>query len=233
MIPCRRRKLNLTTFSSDAVRRTRALRSARSSNPHVAARGLCGGLSDLGFDISCDSNRRRIVSAAARGRNSPFDLWSDRISDLVVENEGQADVGRVAEHDRNRVPSVWRWGTAASAWRKSECPSGVAALLVATVSLVDGAHRLAEAERHAAGAARDCRACVLGFAGLALLVGPKELGGSGRIDPIGVAILGVGSFAWACGSIYAKHGQMPSSPLLGSAMQSLTGGADFVDRRRA
>ena len=66
---------------------------------------------------------------------------------------------------------------------------------------------------------------VLGFAGLALLVGPKDLGGSGRIDPIGVAILGVGSFAWACGSIYAKHGKMPSSPLMGSAMQSLTGGA--------
>ena len=53
---------------------------------------------------------------------------------------------------------------------------------------------------------------------------PKDLGGSGRIDPIGVAILGVGSFAWACGSIYAKHGRMPTSPLLGSAMQSLTGG---------
>ncbi len=103
-------------------------------------------------------------------------------------------------------------------------PSGVAALLVATVSLwmvlIDwlrpGATRPV---------ARVIAGLVLGFAGLALLVGPKELGGSGRIDPIGVAILGVGSFAWACGSIYAKHGKMPSSPLLGSAMQSLTGGA--------
>src|SRR6201999_4667327 len=66
---------------------------------------------------------------------------------------------------------------------------------------------------------------VRGFGGFALLVGPKDLGGSGRIDPTGVVILGVGSFALACGSIYAKHGKMPSSPLLGSAMQSLTGGA--------
>src|ERR1700759_3558872 len=103
-------------------------------------------------------------------------------------------------------------------------PSGVAALLVATVSLwmviIDwlrpGGTR--PVPRVIAG-------LILGFAGLALLVGPKDLGGSGRIDPIGVAILGVGSFAWACGSIYAKHGKMPSSPLLGSAMQSLTGGA--------
>jgi drug/metabolite transporter (DMT)-like permease len=101
--------------------------------------------------------------------------------------------------------------------------SGVAALLVATVSLwmvlIDwlrpGGTR--PVPRVIAG-------LVLGFSGLALLVGPKDLGGSGRIDPIGVAILGVGSFAWACGSIYAKHGGMPSSPILGSAMQSLTGG---------
>jgi drug/metabolite transporter (DMT)-like permease len=103
-------------------------------------------------------------------------------------------------------------------------PSGIAALLVATVSLwmviIDwlrpGGTR--PVSRVIAG-------LVLGFGGLALLVGPKELGGSGRIDPTGVVILGVASFAWACGSIYAKHGNMPSSPLLGSAMQSLTGGA--------
>src|SRR6201996_1615379 len=103
-------------------------------------------------------------------------------------------------------------------------PSGVAALLVATVSLwmvlIDWLRP--EGTRPVP---RVIVGLVLGFAGLALLVGPKDLGGSGRIDPVGVVILGVGSFAWACGSIYAKHGKMPSSPLLGSAMQSLTGGA--------
>ena len=103
-------------------------------------------------------------------------------------------------------------------------PSGIAALLVATVSLwmvlIDWLRPAGTRP-----VPRVIAGLVLGFAGLALLVGPKELGGSGRIDPIGVAILGVGSFAWACGSIYAKHGKMPSSPLLGSAMQSLTGGA--------
>ena len=103
-------------------------------------------------------------------------------------------------------------------------PSGIAALLVATISLwmviIDWLR-----PNGARPVSRVIVGLVLGFSGLALLVGPKELGGSGRIDPVGVAILGVGSFAWACGSIYAKHGQMPSSPLLGSAMQSLTGGA--------
>jgi drug/metabolite transporter (DMT)-like permease len=102
-------------------------------------------------------------------------------------------------------------------------PSGIAALLVATISLwmviIDWLrpNGVRPVPRVIAG-------LVFGFAGLALLVGPKELGGSGRIDPIGVLILGVCSFAWACGSIYAKHGHMPSSPLVGSAMQSITGG---------
>ncbi len=103
-------------------------------------------------------------------------------------------------------------------------PSGVTALLVATVSLwmvlVDwlrpGGTR--PVPRVAAG-------LVLGFAGLALLVGPKNLGGSGRVDPLGVGILLVASLAWASGSVYSKHaGGLSGSPLMGVAMQSLSGG---------
>ena len=103
-------------------------------------------------------------------------------------------------------------------------PSGVTALLVATVSLwmvlVDwlrpGGTR--PVPRVAAG-------LILGFAGLALLVGPKNLGGSGRVDPFGVGILLVGSLAWASGSVYSKHaGGLSGSPLMGVAMQSLSGG---------
>ena len=102
-------------------------------------------------------------------------------------------------------------------------PSGVTALLVATVSLwmvlVDwlrpGGTR--PVVRVVAG-------LLMGFGGLALLVGPKNLGGSGRVNPTGVAILLVASLAWACGSLYSKHGALPSSPLLGASMQSLCGG---------
>jgi drug/metabolite transporter (DMT)-like permease len=31
--------------------------------------------------------------------------------------------------------------------------------------------------------------------------------------------------AWACGSLYSKHGALPESPLLGVTMQGLAGGA--------
>jgi drug/metabolite transporter (DMT)-like permease len=103
-------------------------------------------------------------------------------------------------------------------------PSGVAALLVALVSfwmvLLDwlrpGGMRPVP---------RVVASLILGFGGLLLLVGPAHLGGAERVNPAGAAILVVGSLAWAWGSIYSKHHDLPSSPLLGVAMQSLAGGA--------
>ena len=102
-------------------------------------------------------------------------------------------------------------------------PSGVAALLVALVSfwmvLLDWLRPggLRPVPRVAA-------SLILGFGGLVLLVGPAHLGGSERVNPTGAGILVIGSFAWAWGSIYSKHHDLPSSPLLGVAMQSLAGG---------
>jgi len=103
-------------------------------------------------------------------------------------------------------------------------PTGVAALIVALVSfwmvLLDwlrpGGIRPVP---------RVVASLILGFGGLALLVGPAHLGGSERVNPAGAGILVVASFAWAWGSIYSKHHDLPSSPLLGVAMQSLAGGA--------
>jgi drug/metabolite transporter (DMT)-like permease len=113
-------------------------------------------------------------------------------------------------------------GNGGVCWAEQTVPSGVAALLVATVSLwlvfVDwlrpGGHKPVPMV---------ILGLLMGFAGMALLVGPAHLGGSQRVDPWGAAVLLFASLAWACGSIYAKHGGMPSSPMLGVAMQSLTG----------
>lgn len=106
-------------------------------------------------------------------------------------------------------------------------PSGVAALLVALVSfwmvLVDwlrpGGQRPST---------RVVASLFLGFGGLVVLVGPAHLGGSERVNPAGAGILAIGAFAWACGSIYSKHNDLPTSPLLGVAMQSLAGGAALL-----
>src|SRR6266446_3387006 len=106
-------------------------------------------------------------------------------------------------------------------------PSGVTALLVATVSLL-----MVLVDWLRPGGARPgprvIAGLLLGFSGLALLVGPKNLGGSGRVDPFGVGLLVIASLAWASGSVYSKHaGGLSGSPLLGAAMQSLAGGVSL------
>lgn len=115
-------------------------------------------------------------------------------------------------------------GNGGVCWAEQVVPSGITALLVTMVSLwlviVDwlrpGGHRPVP---------KVLLGIVLGFAGVALLVGPIHLGGSERVDPWGVAVLVIACFGWACGSIYSKHGGLPSSALLGVAMQGLAGGA--------
>ena len=115
-------------------------------------------------------------------------------------------------------------GNGGVCWAEQTVPSGVAALLVATVTLwmviVDwvrpGGHKPS---------GRILFGIVLGFVGMVVLIGPARLGLSGRVDPVGAGVLIVASLAWACGSLYSKHGALPSSPMLGVAMQGLCGGA--------
>jgi drug/metabolite transporter (DMT)-like permease len=65
---------------------------------------------------------------------------------------------------------------------------------------------------------------LMGFAGIVLLIGPGKLADSDSIDLVGaLAVLGA-SFAWAVGSIYARHARLPASPLLSTGMEMLTGG---------
>ena len=103
-------------------------------------------------------------------------------------------------------------------------PSGIAALLAATVTLwivlLDWLRP--NGTRPAWGVI--C-GLVLGFVGFALLVGPRRPVGSDRVDLTGALILVLGTLAWACGSLYSKHGVLPQSAMLGVAMQCLCGGA--------
>jgi drug/metabolite transporter (DMT)-like permease len=114
-------------------------------------------------------------------------------------------------------------GNGGVSWAEQTVPSGIAALLVATVSLwlvlLDWLRPggVRPVTRVTAG-------LLMGFGGLVLLVGPAHLGGSGRVDPRGAGVLVVASLAWAWGSLYSKHHDKPAAPMLNAAMQSLTGG---------
>ena len=118
-------------------------------------------------------------------------------------------------------------GNGGVSWAEQIVPSGVTALLVAMVSLW-----LVIVDWLRPGGVRPVPkvllGLVLGFAGVALLVGPSHWGGSERVDLRGVAVLVIACFAWACGSIYSKHADMPGSPLLGVAMQSFSGGVALL-----
>ena len=118
-------------------------------------------------------------------------------------------------------------GNGGVSWAEQTVPSGVAALLVATVSLW-----LVILDWLRPGGVRPVFRVIfgilMGFSGLVLLVGPAHLGGSGRVDPGGAGILVVASLGWAIGSLYSKHGGMPSSPMLSVAMQGLAGGVVLI-----
>ncbi|MFI5272584.1 MAG: drug/metabolite exporter YedA [Ktedonobacterales bacterium] len=103
-------------------------------------------------------------------------------------------------------------------------PSGLAALLVSLVPLW-----IALLDWLRPGGRRPNLAVafglVLGFVGVALLVGPRAFGGG---SAVGVVIVLVASFCWAAGSLYSRGARMPSSPLMGNAIEMLAGGILLV-----
>jgi drug/metabolite transporter (DMT)-like permease len=115
-------------------------------------------------------------------------------------------------------------GNGALVWAEQRVPSGLASLLVATVPiwmvLLDWAWR--DGRRPSSWVMTGLG---LGFAGLALLLGPERLQGIGRIDPVGGTVLILGSIAWAVGSLYSLRAALPDSRLLATAMEMLMGGA--------
>jgi drug/metabolite transporter (DMT)-like permease len=105
------------------------------------------------------------------------------------------------------------------AFAQTTVPSGVAALVLATIpvwmTVLDWA----------AGGRPPARAAVAGLAlslaGLAVLMAP---GASGPTPLWGLLVLVASAFSWAAGSILSRRLPLPSSLVLTSGMQLLTGG---------
>jgi drug/metabolite transporter (DMT)-like permease len=118
-------------------------------------------------------------------------------------------------------------GNGGVVWAEQRVPSGLAALLVATVPLwmvmLDGV---------GSGWRRPplqvLAGIAIGLGGVALLVGPGTLVGGQGADPVGAAVLVLASLSWAAGSLYARRAPLPSSPLLGTAMEMIGGGLCLV-----
>ncbi|OLC54105.1 MAG: hypothetical protein AUH85_12560 [Chloroflexi bacterium 13_1_40CM_4_68_4] len=102
-------------------------------------------------------------------------------------------------------------------------PSGVAAVIVATVPLDVVLLQWVTTRRPPSGSVFG--AIVIGLLGVALLIGPAGFSGTERIDLLGSGLLVIASLSWAAGSLYSSRASVPSTPILATAMQQLTGGA--------
>ncbi len=66
---------------------------------------------------------------------------------------------------------------------------------------------------------------VVGFGGIALLVGPSLLQTTSAVtQPTGIFILLLAAFFWSLGSIYSRSADLPKSSLLSTAVEMLGGG---------
>ena len=103
-------------------------------------------------------------------------------------------------------------------------PSGLAALLVATVPLwllgIDAVLN------HARLGLAQLAGLALGLAGVGPLSGLG--GGTGRVSAVGVVIILGAAAMWAFGTIMARRVTIPSSPALASGMELLCGGVALL-----
>jgi drug/metabolite transporter (DMT)-like permease len=115
-------------------------------------------------------------------------------------------------------------GNGGVVWSEQLVPSGITSLLVTTVPLwMVLLHWLQHGgDRPSLGIALGI---ALGLAGVAFLVGPGQIAGSGGVNPVGAGVLLFASIAWAIGSLYSRHAALPPSPFLAIGMEMLAGGA--------
>jgi drug/metabolite transporter (DMT)-like permease len=115
-------------------------------------------------------------------------------------------------------------GMGFSAYGQQTIASGIAALLIAMmpawVAVLGRVVFHEPVPRPVAGG------IVLGFVGIAILVGPTALGAAGALDAVGLVMILISPIAWSSGSLYATHrARLPGDPLVSTGMQMVAGAA--------
>lgn len=108
-------------------------------------------------------------------------------------------------------------------WAEQRVPSGLAALLIATVPLwMVLLNWLRPGGTRPSG--QVIFGLVCGLVGMALLIGPADLAGNGALDPVGALALVLAALSWSVGSLYSRRAPLAKSPLLATGMEMLMGG---------
>jgi drug/metabolite transporter (DMT)-like permease len=118
-------------------------------------------------------------------------------------------------------------GNGALVWAQQRVPSGLAALVIATMPLwmvlLDWARP--GGKRPSWGVVAGL---ALGFGGIALLVDPTGSSAGARVDITGAVVLVLGAICWAAGSIFWSRAPQAASALYGNGIQMLAGGAALL-----
>jgi drug/metabolite transporter (DMT)-like permease len=116
-------------------------------------------------------------------------------------------------------------GNGVVVWAEQWISSGMTALLISTSPFwVVAAERLGRGGERAG--PHVLLGMLMGFAGMALLVGPEMFGA--QVDArflLGVLLLQAGCASWSGGSVFAKRHPTGVAPLMSAAVQMLAGGA--------
>ena len=114
-------------------------------------------------------------------------------------------------------------GNGLVAWAEQTIPSGIAALIIASVPMflvIGEAVRPNGVKPNWQGVV----GLLIGFVGIFILVGPSEIsGGTTKLNPLGVVALLSACLFWATGSIYSKTADLPKSSLMNTGAQMLVG----------
>jgi drug/metabolite transporter (DMT)-like permease len=138
---------------------------------------------------------------------------------------------------QNREPLAWKnWGAATLmgalfflvchgglSWAAQHVPSGISALLMASVSMWTALF-----EWFRGSASRPGRLVMLsllaGFGGIAaLVIHPEGLAGS-NVGSLGAAVVLIGAISWAAGTVLTRGMPLTKSTVVNSGMQMMTGG---------
>ena len=134
-----------------------------------------------------------------------------------------------AQHWRNAVVIgilLLTCGNGGVTWAEQRVPSGITALLVATVPLwmVILLWIRPGGKRPTAGVALGV---VVGLIGMIELIGIGAFRGQGAIDLVGTGVLFAASLAWAGGSLFARNASLPD-PIVTTGMEMLAGGTGLI-----
>jgi drug/metabolite transporter (DMT)-like permease len=116
-------------------------------------------------------------------------------------------------------------GNGAVTWAEQRVASGITALIVGSAPLwmvlIDALRPGGQRPTW-----QTASGVLIGLVGIFLLVGPSQWNGSQlEMDTPGVSMLLLAALLWAIGSLYSRTAQLPTSPLLGTGMEMLAGGA--------